>query len=231
MIAVLDAWRAAIVEPDRPRASRRSSPGTGGGAPVRPVERAAESLPRDRSWRSTAPCTRPWVPISTRSASCSTSPPAIAARGPGGVHHVRGAAARSPDGTWWRGRPTVLATYVDGGLDELAELVHETGHAIHLAAIHTRPAFTEWPASDALTEALADLVAHDVAEPAWQRRWIPATRGRASRQPGRRLARRRDGAPGLHPHPARADGARRRLDAVRDPPARRTGPAGQRHLD
>ena len=79
---------------------------------------------------------------------------------------------RRPDGTWSPGEPTVLASYVDGGLGELTELIHETGHAIHIAAIHTRPAFTDWPDSDALTEALAELVSLDAAEPAWQRRWI-----------------------------------------------------------
>ena len=66
----------------------------------------------------------------------------------------------------------MLASYVDGGLGELTELVHETGHAIHIGAIRTRPAFTDWPDSDALTEALAELVSLDTAEPAWQRRWI-----------------------------------------------------------
>ena len=77
-----------------------------------------------------------------------------------------------PTGAWSPGEPTVLASYVDGGLGELTELIHETGHAIHIAAIHTRPAFTDWPDSDALTEALAELVSLDTAEPAWQRRWI-----------------------------------------------------------
>jgi hypothetical protein len=80
---------------------------------------------------------------------------------------------RRADGTWDPGRPTVLASYTDGGLGELTELVHETGHAIHIAAIRTRPAFADWPDSDALTEALAELVSLDVAEPAFARRWLP----------------------------------------------------------
>ncbi len=80
---------------------------------------------------------------------------------------------RRPDGSWSPGVPTVLASYVDGGLGELTELVHETGHAIHIAGIRTRPAFADWPTSDALTEALAELVALDIAEPAWQARWVP----------------------------------------------------------
>jgi hypothetical protein len=77
------------------------------------------------------------------------------------------------DGTWSPGEPTVLASYVDGGLGELTELVHETGHAIHIAAVRTRPAYADWPDSDALTEALAELVSLDLAEPAFARRRLP----------------------------------------------------------
>jgi hypothetical protein len=80
---------------------------------------------------------------------------------------------RQADGSWMPGQPTVLATYVDGGLGELAELVHETGHAIHIAGIRARPAFADWPDADALTEALADIVAYNVADPAWLHRWLP----------------------------------------------------------
>ena len=80
---------------------------------------------------------------------------------------------RRPDGAWSPGRPIVLASCGHGGLGELEELVHETGHAIHIAAIRTRPAFADWPDSDALTEALAEIVSLDLAEPDWQRRWLP----------------------------------------------------------
>ncbi|HKF84440.1 MAG TPA: hypothetical protein VKB30_01535 [Candidatus Limnocylindrales bacterium] len=80
---------------------------------------------------------------------------------------------RRADGSWHPGRPTILETLGDGGLGELAELVHETGHAIHIAGIRTRPAFTDWPDSDALTEALGDIAAVDVHDPRWQRRWLP----------------------------------------------------------
>jgi hypothetical protein len=68
--------------------------------------------------------------------------------------------------------PWIFATYREGGLDNLNELLHETGHAIHLAAIRTRPAFRDWPDSDPFTEAVADVVALDVYEPAWQQRWL-----------------------------------------------------------
>jgi hypothetical protein len=68
--------------------------------------------------------------------------------------------------------PWVFATYRTGGLDNLNELLHETGHAVHIAAIRTRPAFRDWPDSDPFTEAIADLAALDVYEPAWQQRWL-----------------------------------------------------------
>jgi hypothetical protein len=75
-------------------------------------------------------------------------------------------------GRWRRAEPWVIGTYTGGGLGELTELVHETGHALHLAAIRTRPAFADWPDSDAFTEALAELTALDTAEPAWQQQWL-----------------------------------------------------------
>jgi len=68
--------------------------------------------------------------------------------------------------------PWVFATYRSGGLDNLNELLHETGHAAHIAAIRTRPAFADWPDSDPFTEAVADFVALDVYEPVWQQRWL-----------------------------------------------------------
>ena len=99
-----------------------------------------------------------------------------------------GARPRRQEGRWSPGEPSVFATYRTGGLDNLAELLHETGHAVHIAAIHTRPAFTDWPDSDPFTEAIADYVALDVAEPAWQQRWlgdsVPLTEGLRSRYGG-----------------------------------------------
>ncbi len=81
-----------------------------------------------------------------------------------------GARPRLRGGMWTTGQPTVFATYRTGGLGNLGELLHESGHAIHIAAIRTRPAFTDWPDSDAFTEALGDLVALETHEPEWQRR-------------------------------------------------------------
>jgi hypothetical protein len=78
------------------------------------------------------------------------------------------------DGTWATGEPWVFATYRAGGLGNLVELLHETGHAVHIAAIRTRPAFADWPDSDTFTEALADLAALEAYEPEWQRRYVGA---------------------------------------------------------
>ncbi|MDQ3136790.1 MAG: hypothetical protein M3Q93_04295 [Gemmatimonadota bacterium] len=84
--------------------------------------------------------------------------------------------------------PWVFATYRAGGLDNLNELLHETGHAAHIAAIRTRPAFRDWPDSDPFTEAVADVVALDVYDPAWQLRWlgdsVPLAEGLRSRYGG-----------------------------------------------
>lgn len=66
----------------------------------------------------------------------------------------------------------VFATYRVGGFDNLAELVHETGHGIHLSGIHTRPAFTDWPDSDTFTEAIADIAGLEIYEPAWQQHYL-----------------------------------------------------------
>jgi hypothetical protein len=83
-----------------------------------------------------------------------------------------GARPRSINRAWYSGEPWVFATYRTGGLDNLNELLHETGHAIHIGAIRTRPAFADWPDSDPFTEAVADFMALDVYEPVWQRRWL-----------------------------------------------------------
>jgi hypothetical protein len=68
--------------------------------------------------------------------------------------------------------PWVFATYREGGLGNLVELLHETGHAIHIAAIETRPAFADWPDSDPFTEGLADVPALEAYEPAWQQKYL-----------------------------------------------------------
>jgi hypothetical protein len=96
-----------------------------------------------------------------------------------------GRRARRAGGTWQPAEPWIFATYRTGGLDNLNELLHETGHAIHIAAVRTRPAFADWPDSDPFTEGLADAIALDVYEPAWQQRWLGDTASTADALRGR----------------------------------------------
>jgi hypothetical protein len=79
---------------------------------------------------------------------------------------------RLEQGSWLQGEFWIFTSYRTGGLDNLAELLHETGHGIHLGGIRTRPAFEDWPDSDTLTEALADLAALELYEPGWQKRYL-----------------------------------------------------------
>ncbi|MBI3789815.1 MAG: hypothetical protein HY275_02950 [Gemmatimonadetes bacterium] len=79
---------------------------------------------------------------------------------------------RWEQGAWVSAEPWIFATYADGGLDILNELLHESGHAVHIAAIRTRPAYADWPDSDVFTEGIADIVALDAYEPAWQQHWL-----------------------------------------------------------
>jgi hypothetical protein len=84
--------------------------------------------------------------------------------------------SRVSDGrrVWRAGEVAIFATYRDGGLGNLVELLHETGHGIHVAAIRTRAAFADWPDSTTFTEALADVPALEAYEPEWQRRYVGA---------------------------------------------------------
>ena len=83
-----------------------------------------------------------------------------------------GRRSRLVDGRWRGGSEWVFATYRSAGLGLLNELLHETGHAVHIAAIRTRPAFFSWPDNGAFTEGLADIAALEIYEPAWQQRWL-----------------------------------------------------------
>ena len=81
---------------------------------------------------------------------------------------VRG---RLVNGEWRRPVARVVGTYPAGGLFSLNELVHENGHAVHVSAIRTRPAYMDWP-DTLFTEAFADVPSWSVHEPAWQRRYL-----------------------------------------------------------
>lgn len=77
-------------------------------------------------------------------------------------------ASRAGDGPWTPARPWVFATYAEGGIGNLEELLHESGHALHYAAIRTRPAMFSWPPDQtAFVEAVADVVGWTVHEPAF----------------------------------------------------------------
>jgi hypothetical protein len=78
---------------------------------------------------------------------------------------------REVDGRWKRPVARVVGTYPTGGLFSLNELVHENGHAVHVSAIRTRPAFMDWPDS-LFTEAFADVPSWSVHEPAWQQKYL-----------------------------------------------------------
>lgn len=81
---------------------------------------------------------------------------------------------RYENGVWRHGRFRVSASYREGGLGNLYELMHELGHGVHIAAIRARPASCDWPDSDILSEALADLFGVEAYEPAWERRYLGA---------------------------------------------------------
>jgi hypothetical protein len=78
---------------------------------------------------------------------------------------------RFVNGTW---RPTIVrvsASYAHGGIGLLNELVHENGHAAHMLALRTRPAFMDL--GDAIFyEAFADVPSWSVYEPAWQHKYL-----------------------------------------------------------
>ena len=83
------------------------------------------------------------------------------------------AAAQPATGPWTPRPPWVFATYPQGGLGNLVELLHESGHALHGAAVRTRPAFLDFTVEGTgFAEGVADVLGWDADEPAWQRRWL-----------------------------------------------------------
>jgi hypothetical protein len=78
---------------------------------------------------------------------------------------------RTVNGAWQPTLARVSGNYAHGGLGLLNELVHENGHAVHMMALRTRPAFMDL--GDALFfEALADVPSWQTYEPAWQRKYL-----------------------------------------------------------
>jgi hypothetical protein len=78
---------------------------------------------------------------------------------------------RRIDGRWRPAIARVSANYQQGGLFVLNELIHEDGHAVHYAAVRTRPAFYSL-GDDLFFEAFADVPAWSSMEPAWQRKYL-----------------------------------------------------------
>ncbi len=78
---------------------------------------------------------------------------------------------RMLNGIW---QPTIVrvsASYEHGGLGPLNELVHENGHAAHMLALRTRPAFMDL-GDPIFFEAFADVPAWSVYDPAWQKKYL-----------------------------------------------------------
>ncbi|MCI0346484.1 MAG: hypothetical protein L0221_13730, partial [Chloroflexi bacterium] len=75
---------------------------------------------------------------------------------------------RLPSGGFGTARSQVFATYETGSLGNLAELLHESGHAIQDSAIRVRPLLAGSPSSHtAFWEAFADIVGWDASEPSF----------------------------------------------------------------
>ena len=73
--------------------------------------------------------------------------------------------------------PTVVyvsGNYARGGLGLLNEFVHENGHAVHMMALRTRPAFMDL-GDPVFYEAFADVPSWDTYEPAWQKKYLGAS--------------------------------------------------------
>lgn len=79
---------------------------------------------------------------------------------------------RDVDGRWRAPVARVVGSYPQGGLFALNEIVHETGHAVHLSAIRARPAYMDGPAEALFVEAFADVPSWSVYQPDWQRRYL-----------------------------------------------------------
>jgi hypothetical protein len=78
---------------------------------------------------------------------------------------------RRVGGAWHPMQARVSANYEQGGLFVLNELIHEDGHAVHYAALRTRPAYFSL-GDDLFFEAFADVPAWSSSEPVWQQKYL-----------------------------------------------------------
>jgi hypothetical protein len=74
-------------------------------------------------------------------------------------------------GAWVPTRVRVSGNYAHGGLGLMNELVHENGHAVHMMALQTRPAFMDL-GDPLFYEAFADVPSWSTYEPAWQQKYL-----------------------------------------------------------
>jgi hypothetical protein len=72
---------------------------------------------------------------------------------------------------WLPAQARVSANYEQGGLFVVNELIHEDGHAVHYAAMRTRPAYFSL-GDDLFVEAFADVPAWSSSEPPWQQKYL-----------------------------------------------------------
>lgn len=79
---------------------------------------------------------------------------------------------RDVDGVWRAAAPWTTLNVIDGGPDAAAELVHEVGHTVHYAAMRARPSLIFPDDLSLVLEALADVPAWSVFEPAWQAKYV-----------------------------------------------------------
>lgn len=175
---ILDAWRRAtpdtLLEPwdwwyQHAAASRRLAPRIG----VRDLERLNEEY--FAAWGA-----------SPRTLGIRHDLDVRPGKGPFATTLFGGVPRRTREGP--RGaEPWVIAAYRDGAFTNLVDLLHQTGHAVHLAAISGRPAFADWPDDAALSEALADLPALEAFEGTWQLRYLGDSATRKDNQ-AQRLA-------------------------------------------
>jgi hypothetical protein len=83
-------------------------------------------------------------------------------------------------GRRWRPlQSRVSANYEQGGLFVLNELIHEDGHAVHFAALRTRPAYFSL-GDDVFFEAFADVPAWSSSEPEWQHKYLGRSAGESA---------------------------------------------------
>jgi hypothetical protein len=78
---------------------------------------------------------------------------------------------RLVNGAWQATEVRVSGSYARGGLGLLNELVHEHGHAVHMLALRTRPAFMDLGEA-VFYEAFADVPSWATYEPAWQTKYL-----------------------------------------------------------